>query len=53
MTHYQEQYQCSICERKFIVDIQSIGTGHQSILAVTCKECAVRIMDPKEIEEIM
>ena len=48
--HYQEQYQCSKCKREFVVDIQSIGTGHQTILAITCKECAVRIMKPGERE---
>ena len=51
MTHYQEQYQCSKCKREFVVDIQSIGTGHQNILAITCKDCAVRIMKLGEVEK--
>ncbi len=49
--HYQEQYQCNVCKREFVVDITSVGTGHQIIRAVTCKGCAVRIMKPEEIEE--
>lgn len=51
MEHYQEQYTCSVCKRVLVVDISSIGTGHQSILAVTCKGCATRIMKDGEVEE--
>ena len=51
MQHYQEQYTCSQCKRILVVDINSIGTGHQSILAVTCRDCATHIMKPGEIEE--
>lgn len=51
MTHYQEQYTCSKCKREFVVDISSIGSGHQTILAVTCKECATHIMKKGETEE--
>ena len=43
MTHYQEQYQCSVCKRKVIVDITSIGTGHQIIQAITCYDCAIKV----------
>ena len=53
MEHYQEQHACSKCQREFIVDIQSIGSPHQFILAVTCKECATRIMEKGEIEPMI
>ena len=43
MQHYQEQYTCSICQRVFVVDFTSIGTGHQTILAITCLECVKKI----------
>ena len=52
MQHWQEQYQCSKCKREFIVDITSIGTGHQSIVGITCKECAIRIMKKGKVEEL-
>ena len=56
MTHYQEQFKCKVCGREFIVDIQSIGTGHQTIMAITCKECGEKvggkIMKPGEVEEL-
>lgn len=39
MTHYQIQKSCSICGRKIVVDITSIGSPHQNIEAVTCIEC--------------
>ena len=51
MKHYQEQYQCSKCKRWLVVDIGSIGIGHQSILAVTCRLCAKRIMKKGDVEE--
>lgn len=43
MKHYQEQFKCSVCGRVLIVDLKSIGTTHQSILAVTCLECAKKV----------
>ncbi len=51
MNHYQEQFRCSKCGRELIVDIISVGTEHQSVKAVTCKECATHILGDK-IEEI-
>ena len=51
MEHYQEQFKCSKCKRWLIVDIMSYGSGHQSILGVTCKKCATRIMKKGEIEK--
>ena len=50
MEHYQEQFKCSKCKREFIVDITSIGIGHQTILAITCKDCATNIMKIGEVE---
>ena len=56
MTHYQEIYKCKVCGREFIVDIESIGTSHQFICAITCKECAIKvggkIMKEGEVEEL-
>ncbi len=43
MEHYQEEFKCGVCGREFIVDIQSIGSGHQTIKAVTCKQCAIKV----------
>ena len=40
MTHYQKQFQCSVCKREIIIDIQNIGVSHDMIMAVTCLECA-------------
>lgn len=51
MKHYQENYKCMICGKEFIVDIFSWGVMHQEIKAVTCKECAINILDkPEEIK---
>jgi len=54
MEHYQKQYKCSVCKRELIVDLTSIGTQHQNIMAITCKECAKlvngNIMKEGEIE---
>lgn len=52
MEHYQEQYTCSVCKRILVVDIKSIGTEHQDILAVTCRDCSTRVMAPGEREEL-
>ena len=43
MNHYQKQFQCSVCKREIIVDIQNIGISHDTIMAVTCLECAKRV----------
>ena len=43
MEHYQEKYNCGLCGRTSVVDIQSIGTGHQMIKVVTCLECAIKV----------
>jgi len=56
MNHYQEQFTCSVCRRELVADIQSIGSGHQTIMAITCKECGIKvggkIMKQGEVEEI-
>lgn len=41
MEHYQVKKPCGICKREIIADIFSIGSGHQSIEALTHGECAV------------
>lgn len=43
MEHYQEQYKCSVCGREFVVDLTSIGIGHQTIQAITCLECSKKV----------
>jgi len=43
MEHYQDNFRCSICKREFVVDIISIGTSHQVIQAITCKECGLKV----------
>ena len=54
MKHYQIKKECEICKRTLIADIQSIGTEHQNIMAITCEECAKsaggRIMKDGEVE---
>ena len=56
MEHYQSRFVCKGCGRELIVDIVSIGTGHQMIQAVTCSECAKKmggkIMSEDEVETI-
>ncbi len=59
MQHYQENFSCGVCRRELIADIistidfpMSIGTAHQEINAITCREHVVkvggRIMDKSE-----
>ena len=43
MTHYQKQFQCSVCKREIVIDIQNIGISHDTIMAVTCLECAKKV----------
>ena len=39
MEHYRREFECGVCERKLVADITSIGTPHQTIIAITCREC--------------
>lgn len=43
MEHHQKDISCGVCGRQFIVDVFSIGTTHQTIKAVTCRECAIKV----------
>jgi DNA-directed RNA polymerase subunit RPC12/RpoP len=56
MEHYQERYTCGVCKRELVVDILSFGTGHQTIQAVTCLECGIKvggtILAPGEHEDL-
>jgi hypothetical protein len=56
MEHYQVKKLCGVCQRKLIADISSVGSPHQTLMAITCEECAVlangNIMKEGEIEKV-
>ena len=43
MQHYQKQFKCSVCKREIIIDIQSMGVSHDTIIAATCLDCARKV----------
>lgn len=43
MEHFQVTKTCQVCGRVLIADISSIGTSHQSIMAITCALCAFKV----------
>lgn len=42
MDSLHSKHFCGVCGREVIIDMGSIGTPHQFILAVTCAECALK-----------
>lgn len=43
MEHYQFTKPCGVCKKIIIADISSIGTEHQTIMALTHMECAMQV----------
>ena len=43
MKHYQKEYKCSVCNRELVVDILNFGIPHETIQAITCKECGIKV----------
>ena len=56
MQHYQLRLACGLCQRKFVADVTSWGTPHQSIQSITCIECCekhgVKLLDEGEVVQL-
>lgn len=52
MEHYQVKMVCKPCGKEIIADVFSVGTTHQTIHALTHKECAVYEMPEGEVESL-
>jgi len=48
MDYYRINKQCGVCNREFIIDMSSIGTPHQNVVAVTCKECSEKVLNKND-----